>query len=384
MTLDAPPFDLDWQRLYLEAVAIDQPNPFSTAGARRRAELNQIGLAAFLAWLQTELAPAAQVWPRASALPSFWEIVTGTAIDMGQRRLVIMPTEAIDAGELRIPQEWVDIPTWVADYYVLLQVNTDEAWVAVMGYAPHHRVKTQGQYDPADRTYTLSSDQLITDINVIGLAQQFCPTEPTRAEVSPLTELTQSQAHNLLNRLGNAAVILPRLAIPFTLWGSLLGHGGWRQRLYEQRQGYAEQWSMSQWLQGELSQLAAQFGWRLDAPPALATGLRGAETGLARPSLAQRLLIAGNFYELKIGPQGEVGDRIWQFTLTSADADRLIPAGFQLRLLTEDLQPFEHNIDTANAPTAALYLQVRLEPGEGIVWEIEPMPEAYDREILRF
>ena len=62
----------------------------------------------------------------------------------------------------------------------------------------------------------------------------------------------------------------------------------------------------------------------------------------------------------------------------------LIPAGFKLRLLTEDLLPFEGNEDSANTEVEQLYVEVTLEPGEGIVWEVEPIPEAYDREILRF
>jgi hypothetical protein len=48
------------------------------------------------------------------------------------------------------------------------------------------------------------------------------------------------------------------------------------------------------------------------------------------------------------------------------------------------LQPFENNADTANASTTTLYVEVMLADGEGIVWEVEPMPEDYDREILWF
>ncbi len=388
MTLHSPPGEpigLDPQRLYLELLPLAEPTPdFSTPGARRRAYLNQVGLTAFLAWLQAERVPTAQVWPSARALPSFWEVVNGTAIDAGPQRFVIIPTEAIDASELRVPQEWVDISTWAADYYVLLQVNADEEWVGVIGYATHHTVKTQGQYDADDRAYSLDSDQLITDINIVWLAQQFCPNEPIRAELAPLELLEQSQAQNLLNRLGNATVTFPRWEIPFSLWGSLLAHGGWRQRLYEQRQGYAEQWSMQQWLQGGLSQLAKQFGWGLElAPVPVMTGMRSAEAA-AIAYLTRPLVITGHAYELRIVPQGEVADRVWRFTLASSDPDRLVPPGLTLRLLTEDLQPFENNSDTATTATTALYIEVMLEPAEGIVWEVDPLPEGYDREILRF
>jgi hypothetical protein len=61
-----------------------------------------------------------------------------------------------------------------------------------------------------------------------------------------------------------------------------------------------------------------------------------------------------------------------------------IPSGFKLRLLTEDLQDFENNEDVATTAVDHLFVEVALEPGEGLVWEIEPMPENYDREILRF
>lgn len=61
-----------------------------------------------------------------------------------------------------------------------------------------------------------------------------------------------------------------------------------------------------------------------------------------------------------------------------------IPGGFKLRLLTEDLQPFPNNEDVATTAVELLFVDVALQPGEGIVWEIEPLPENYDREILRF
>jgi hypothetical protein len=52
--------------------------------------------------------------------------------------------------------------------------------------------------------------------------------------------------------------------------------------------------------------------------------------------------------------------------------------------LSEDLQPFDGNQDVATTATDYLFVDVVLEPGEGLVWGVEPMPENYDREILRF
>jgi Protein of unknown function (DUF1822) len=100
--------------------------------------------------------------------------------------------------------------------------------------------------------------------------------------------------------------------------------------------------------------------------------------------LSRQIIIAEQTYELRIFPKSASEDYVWRFELRSTTLDGQIPAGFKLRLLTEDLQAFENNEDTATTPVDMLYLEVILELGEGLVWEIEPTPEDYDREILRF
>ena len=42
------------------------------------------------------------------------------------------------------------------------------------------------------------------------------------------------------------------------------------------------------------------------------------------------------------------------------------------------------NEDIAKSGIEQLYLEVRLSPGDTLVWEIEPLPDNYTREILRF
>ena len=90
--------------------------------------------------------------------------------------------------------------------------------------------------------------------------------------------------------------------------------------------------------------------------------------------------IAGQRHELQIIPLEE---GVWRFELWNSSGDR-IPGGFKLRLLTEHLQPFDNNEDVATTAVDQLYVEVAIAPGEGLVWEIEPIPENYEREILRF
>lgn len=377
------PFTIDSEHLYLEITQSPeaQEQPYSTAGACQRGWINQKCLQAFLPWFKEEIAATARVYPNSAALPSFWEVVNGTAITFDRDRLVLIPTLAMDDDELRVPQEWVDIPEWVADYYIAVQVNPDDGWIKIFGYTTHQILKTKGVYDAGDRTYSLESEDLIPDINVLWVTRQLDRSEALRAEIAPLDSIAKIQAENLLERLGDRDVKFPRLAVPFSLWGTLLAHSGWRQKLYELRQGLLIQRSIPQWLQTGVTNLAQQWGWEKREFVVVPVGMRSAEPVLG---LSRQIKVAEQTYELRIFPKSASENYVWRFELRSTTLDGQIPAGFKLRLLTEDLQAFENNQDTATTPVDMLYLEVILELGEGLVWEIEPTPEDYDREILRF
>jgi hypothetical protein len=357
---------------------------FSHPSSDYQAYLNQLCLNAVLPWLQEEFTPQAKVWPTTTALSSFWELVNGTAITVDATRFILIPSESIDASELRVPQEWVDLPSWLGDYYLAVQVEPDAGYVRVWGYCTHAQLKNKASYDAGDRTYFLDIAELITDISILAVAREFCTAEPTRTAVAAIPTLPQAQAQNLIDRLGKPEVITPRLAVPFQLWGGLIEHGGWRQNLYEKRIGLPQQRSVLQWVQSGVSQLAQNIGWQRWNLELSADGARSVEDRQTEVNISRRLAIAGQLYELTITPQGEPDAPYWRFQLHNATVGADIPGGFKLRLLTEDLQPFPNNEDIATTAVEQLYVEVALEPGEGIVWEIEPLPENYDREILKF
>ena len=378
----SPPLTIDSHLLHLEIPQSPQMQEklYSTPGASRRAWINQLCLQAFLPWFKEEIAPNAKVYPNIAALASFWELVNGTPIIFDTYRLVLIPTLAMDGDELQVPQEWVDIPEWAADYYIAVEVNPDDNWIKIFGYTTHKTLKKKGIYDISNRTYSLESEDLIQDLNVLWVTRQMNYPETLRAEITPLASIAPTQAENLLERLGNPEVKFPRLEVPFTLWGALLAHDGWRNKLYELRQGLSKQWSIPQWLQTGV-QLQQQWGWERREFKMVSEGMRISETFAG---LYRQLIIAGNTYELRIFPTGVTESQIWRFELQNATPGGKIPVGFKLRLLTEDLQPFENNEDTAINPVDMLYLEVILEPGEALVWETEPAPEDYQREVLRF
>jgi hypothetical protein len=385
MTFDSALFDPTRLRLTIDPVTQTQAwqhsQAFATPTSQWNAYLNQLCLQTLLPWLREE-APQVQPAPSPVALDSIWELVNGAAVAWANRRLVIIPTETIDLDEIRIPQEWVDIPDWAADYYLAVQVNPDDAWLRVAGFLTHRQVKQQSQFDPIDRTYCLAEADLIPDLSVLWIAQQLT-IETTRTPLTAPPALSTPEAANLIQRLGNAEIINPRLAIPFERWAALLAHGGWRQQLAERRRGLPEQHSLVQWLQSGISTVAQQWGWsRVDYQAGIAAA-RSSEESSPVAALSRIVTIAAQRYELQIIPV-DVTANIWRFELTSLAPSGLLPAGMTLRLLTENLQPFEGNEDMVISDVDRLYIEVALEAGEGLVWEIEPTPQDYDREILRF
>lgn len=353
---------------------------FATSTSQWNAYLNQLCLETLLPCLRED-APRANAVPSRAALANIWELMNGSAVAWADRRLVLIPTETIDLEEIRIPQEWVDIPNWAADYYLAVQVNPDDAWVRVAGFITHRQLKQRAQLDPNDRTYCVDGLDLIPDLSVLWVTQQLQAVEPTRATVPEVSNLSATEANNLIQRLGNPTVVNPRLAIPFDRWAALLSHSGWRQRLAEQRRGLFEQRSPLQWLQAGISSFAEGWG-RVDYQIGAAAA-RSTEVTNPTAAVSRQITIADQRYELQVAPV-DLAANIWRFELSSLTSTGLIPTGFTLRLLTEDLQPFTGNEDTAVSPVDRLYIEVALEPGEALVWEIEPTPEAYDREILRF
>ena len=364
--------------------AWQQHQHLADASSRWQSYLNQVALDVLLPWLQTEEDPTARAF-NSKGQADLWQLVNGTAIAIKDAKLVLIPTEAEDQSELRVPQEWIDIPEWKADYYLPVQVNVDAGFVRIWGYATHQQLKN-GSFSYGDRTYSLRDDELITDINALWVARELCPDEVTQAAIEPIAELAPARAENLIERLGDRSVVMPRLAVPFTAWAGLLQNPDWCRRLAATRRGEATRTPVLQWLQQGMANLTAEFGWRQIELAPSTVGARSAATADATAvpafGLAKRLEIENQPYELKILPLEEAGS--WRFELCCLTPGCTIPEGFKLRLLTEDLQGFAGNEDVATEPVTQLCLEVDLEPGEALVWQIEPTPSDYRVEVLQF
>ncbi|MCU0527548.1 MAG: DUF1822 family protein [Elainella sp. Prado103] len=354
---------------------------YSSAANHWNGYINQVCLEALLSWLRSEQAPQATAGLTDRA--AIWEVVNGSVIEWEGIRLAIIPTEAIDDAELAVPQEWVDIPDWAADYYLAVQIdrepslehaserdleryspsnpasdpatfNEEESatWIRVWGYAPYQIVKSS-PYDPTDRTYNVDATALTRDWSALWVTLQYCPIEPP--QVAALPALTNADADRLLQRLADQP--FPRLSIPFDRWGALLQHPTWRQQLYRFRtQGLAglspDRVNLGEWLQQRVSEGwqslesvlgRPEWGWGLrsiDSSPSPYSDTLPSTSSESAPIAPQAKSISLGNQEnqtvalaIQLTPEAE--ERIAVVVQVYPMDQAIVPAGLRLSLLDE-------------------------------------------------
>ncbi|MEA5570510.1 DUF1822 family protein [Calothrix sp. UHCC 0171] len=309
----------------------------STAKGQWNAYLNEVSLQILLPWLQTEYKQQTSLVFNEKLLSSFWDVVNGSVINWGNKRLIIIPEKSLDNSEYSIPQEWVDVPKLVGDYYLAVQINPDELSMRVWGYTTHEQIKVSGRYN-------LDAEEIISDLNVLWVVSQLNPEEKTRFPVASLSSVPAIQAENLLSRLTSPNIIQPRLELPFSLWGELVSNDNWRQKLYQLRQGevptnltpHQVAANISQWLQNTFEESWQSLDNLLGTNASLGFSFRNAgEESDAIIKRAKSLNLPNTEVILIMGLDTETDDRIGiRIQLRSRSQDEYLPTGITLKLLS--------------------------------------------------
>jgi Protein of unknown function (DUF1822) len=355
-----------------QAASWQQSRALSTDWGRWNAYLNQLCLETCLTWLQTEHLPTVKTGME----PALWEIVNGSILTVGDIRIALIPTETIDRSELEVAQEWVDVPSWAADYYLGVQISPGCQEMTIYGYTTHQQLKHQSTYEAQERTYSLDIDDLIPDLNALWLSYPSYTSSQTRSPIAAIPTLDPAQADRLIERLGNPAKIMPRLEVPFQTWAALLENPQWRQRLCQQRQtGNSTPvfTQLSSWFQGQIEAVWQSIDLVL-LPQQVAVAVRSAasqttlEIGTEDIYRAKAFNIDGGQIALIVGisPVSETDRRI-TLQVHPAGGAAYLPGETQLRLLTPD----GTEIGKVSAVvTETIQLQFRVSEGEQFDIEI--------------
>ena len=239
---------------------------YSNVTAQNNAELNQICLQKIQVWL-TEIGIESTPTFSPAQMDSIWDVVNGFALTVGNRRLIIIPSDKFDREELSVPQEWVDIPTWMGDYYLAVQIDLDERTMNIWGYTSHRTLRETGTFDRIDRTYSISSDFLIGDLDILWMAQLLDLQEITIVPTIP--SLNSDRSTSAIDRLSQPSPYSPRLDLDFNTWAAILSNNDLREQLHQRRLQVTTlqavttpRLSLTDWLRQEFSQ-ALEQGWQI-------------------------------------------------------------------------------------------------------------------------
>jgi Protein of unknown function (DUF1822) len=255
-----------WLEISTDDLAQAEPNPqhYSNPTAINNARIDRLCLQKFQTWLDEQ-----QINHRPSfndtELATIWDVVIGSAIEVGNRRLILIPTDNLDRDELRVPQEWVDVPNLAGDYYLAVQVDLDENMMNIWGFASHQALKDRGEYSASDRSYSLDSDALASNLDMLWEAEALGVAP--RNSVAELVSISLDRALELIKVLSKPSIYSPRFAINFDEWAAILDNLNLRSQLYQTRLqraaialAPAPTFSLINWVQQEFTN-AISSGW---------------------------------------------------------------------------------------------------------------------------
>lgn len=223
-----------WLKITPAEIERSQPNSqlYSNQTGVSNARLNQLCLDKFQAWLtDREISFTPSFTPEEAT--TIWDIVTGCAVEIGKIRLILISTEYADRDELFVPQEWVDLPNWLGDYYLGVQIDINAGLMNIWGFASHQALKERGEYNLRDRSYSLDSGLLVSNLDLLWIAEDLELNE--RATIAQLPQLSLETALDLIQQTSAPSPYSPRLQFDFARWGVILNNPSLRNQLYQTR-----------------------------------------------------------------------------------------------------------------------------------------------------
>ena len=327
--------------IFLEPEYFDQAKDISSQvrdeSSQWQIYLNTLTLIALKEWLKERMLE--------QSISTTNQIIENTcSLKIGEFRVCVIATDNLLHELVYLPKNVVESPELATHFYVILEVLEEQEKVIFRGclrYGQLVNYRNHVNLRPQDNFYQLPLSLFDTEPNHLLFYCRFL--EPTSIPIPVVS--AQITAEKPVDR-------------------------------------GIERVSVLSWFQAEASNLIAEFGWRQIDFQAIMVGARGVtETANPQTALAKQLTISNQPYELKIIP---LESDTWGFELRSLALGGMIPTGFTLRLLTAERQSFSGNEAIAKTPVEMLYLEVALDKGEGLIWEIEPTPDDYHAEVLKF
>jgi hypothetical protein len=203
---------------------------YANQTGRNYAFVNYLCHKVFSKWVKEyqEIESNNKVFSSDNNLARIWQFINGSVVNIHDKRLILIPSDATDLEGFEVQQEWVDIPNLAGDYYLPVRVDLEKNYLHIWGFISRKNLQKRADYDKLDKLYIVSSGDVIDDIETLWIALELYEE---KGDFEALPSLTESEAAKLIKTYSQPLPYSPRLKGNFQEWMALLNEKEWLKNL---------------------------------------------------------------------------------------------------------------------------------------------------------
>lgn len=203
---------------------------YANQTGRNYAFVNYLCHKVFSKWVKEyqEIESNNKVFSSDNNLARIWQFINGSVVNIHDKRLILIPSDATDLEGFEVQQEWVDIPNLAGDYYLPVRVDLERNYLHIWGFISRKNLQKRADYDKLDNLYIVSSGDVIDDIETLWIALELYEE---KGDFEALPSLTESEAAKLIKTYSQPLPYSPRLKGNFQEWMALLNEKEWLKNL---------------------------------------------------------------------------------------------------------------------------------------------------------
>jgi hypothetical protein len=169
-----------------------------------------------------------QLFDNDNNLARTWQFINGSVVNINEKRLILIPSDATDLEGFEVQKEWVDVPNLAGDYYLPVRVDLERNYLHIWGFISRENLKKRADYDELNKLYIVNSDDVIDNLESLWIALELCEE---KGDVEVLPSLTESEAAKLIETYSQPSRYSPRLQGNSQKWMGLLNEEKWLREL---------------------------------------------------------------------------------------------------------------------------------------------------------
>lgn len=203
---------------------------YANQTGRNYAFVNYLCHKVFSKWVKEyqEIESNNKVFSSDNNLARIWQFINGSVVNIHDKRLILIPSDATDLEGFEVQQEWVNIPNLAGDYYLPVRVDLEKNYLHIWGFISRKNLQKRADYDKLDKLYIVSSGDVIDDIETLWIALELYEE---KGDFEALPSLTESEAAKLIKTYSQPLPYSPRLKGNFQEWMALLNEKEWLKNL---------------------------------------------------------------------------------------------------------------------------------------------------------